>query len=131
MEYFWKAVAVLILTVIIGAAIAKTEKDISIILTVAACCMTVMTALKYLSDVIVFLSELSKGMEGQGSAIRTLLKISGVALITEITVLISTDSGNASLGKAMQFLGNAVILSLSLPVFEAFITMIQEILGIL
>lgn len=129
MEAFWKAAAILILTVIFGAAIGKTEKDISVVLSVAACCIVMMVALQYLSDVVAFLWELgNSGAEGN-PFLSILLKISGVALVTELSSLLSADAGNSSLGKAMQILGNAVILFLSLPIFEAFLSMIQEILG--
>ncbi len=131
MEAFWKAAAVIMLAVILSTTIGKTEKDIAVVLTLAACCVVVMLAVQYLSDVVAFLWQLGGAFEHQNSLIGTLLKISGVALMSELTALISSDAGSSSLGKAMQFLGNAAILFLSLPLFETFLTMIQEILGIL
>ena len=59
-----------------------------------------------------------------------LLKIAGVAMLSELISLISSDAGNASIGKAMQILGNAVMLFLALPFFEAFYSIVQEILRI-
>ncbi len=131
MEGFWKATAIIILTVILSTAIGKSEKDISLVLTLVACCAVVMVALQYLSDVIAFVWKLGTDIQGQNPFLGTLLKISGVAFMAELTALISSDAGNSSLGKAMQLLGNAAILSLSLPLFETFFTMIQEILGML
>ena len=131
MEAFWKAAAIMILTVILSSSLGKTEKDISAVLSVAACCMILTVALQYLSDVVVFLWELGNSQKSGTPFIGILLKISGVALVTEISSLFSSDAGNSSLGKAMQILGNSVILFLSLPIFEAFLTMIQEIMGCL
>ena len=131
MEAFWKAAAIMILTVILSSTLGKTEKDISAVLSVAACCMILTVALQYLSDVVVFLWELGNSQKSGTPFIGILLKISGVALVTEISSLFSSDAGNSSLGKAMQILGNSVILFLSLPIFEAFLTMIQEIIGCL
>lgn len=129
MEIFWKAAAVIILTVIFGVTIEKTEKDISIVLTVTACCIVMGIVLQYLSNVIAFLWKLGNSSDGHNSFTGTLLKISGVALITELTGLISSDAGNRSLAKAMEILGNAVILFLSLPLFETLFAIIQEIFG--
>ena len=131
MEAFWKAAAIMILTVILSSTLGKTEKDISAVLSVAACCMILTVALQYLSDVVVFLWELGNSQKSGTPFIGILLKKSGVALVTEISSLFSSDAGNSSLGKAMQILGNSVILFLSLPIFEAFLTMIQEIMGCL
>ena len=128
MELFWKAAAVGILTMILGLTLGKTQKDIAIALAVMTCCMVMMIAMQYLSEVIRFLWDLSNKCSSQNSFMGTLLKISGVALVTELICMISTDAGNSSLGKATQFLGTSVILFLSLPIFESFLAIIQEIL---
>lgn len=131
MESYWKAVAVSILTIILGAAIGKKEKDISVLLTVAACCIVMMVSMGYLSDVIAFLWELGNKAHDQSFFTDILLKITCVALTTEIVGLLSTDAGNSSLAKVIQILGNAAILFLALPLFEAFLSIIQEIMGFL
>ena len=129
MENYWKACAIMILTVVLGAALGKTEKDLSVVLSLAACCIILMVALEYLSDILVFLWELGSGIGDRNPFIGILLKIAGVALVTEVSSLFSSDAGNCSLGKAMQILGNSVILFLSLPILEGFLEIIREILG--
>lgn len=129
MDAFWKAGAVVILTVILSAAVGKTEKDISVVLSVTACCIVLAVAMQYLSDVVVFLWKLSSASGYDHSFSGILLKITGVALMTELSSLISTDAGNSSLGKAMQILGNAVILFLALPLLESFFSIVQEIIA--
>lgn len=129
MESYWKACAIMILTVVLGAALGKTEKDLSVVLSLAACCIILMVALEYLSDILVFLWELGSGIGDRNPFTGILLKIAGVALVTEVSSLLSADAGNSSLGKAMQILGNSVILFLSLPILEGFLEIIREILG--
>ena len=46
-----------------------------------------------------------------------------------IAGLICRDSGNGSMGKMVQLLGNAGILYLSIPVVRMFLDLLQEILG--
>lgn len=130
MTDFWKAAALVILAVILGAAIGKTEKDITVVLTTAVCCMVAGISLNYLSDVITFLWTLNHSVAGRIPFLEPLLKIAGVAMLSELISLISSDAGNASIGKAMQILGNAVMLFLALPFFEAFYSIVQEILRI-
>lgn len=129
MENYWKACAIMILTVVLGAALGKTEKDLSVVLTLAACGIILMVALEYLSDILVFLWELGSGIGDRNPFTGILLKIAGVALVTEVSSLFSSDAGNSSLGKAMQILGNSAILFLSLPILEGFMEIIREILG--
>ena len=131
MEPFWKATAVIILSVVLGVAVGKTEKDISVVLSITACCIIMAVVMQYLSEVIAFLWSLTKYVSDQDSILHIMLRISGVALLTELTSLISTDAGNSSLAKAMEILGNAAILFLSLPLFKDFFTIIQEIMGLI
>lgn len=130
MELFWKAACVVLLTVIFGVTIEKQEKHISLVLSIMACCMIAAAALQYLSKVIIFLWKLNSELDCQSSIINLVLKISGVALISELCGLISSDAGNSSLAKTMEILGNAAILYLSLPLFQSFFTIIQELLGL-
>ena len=131
MEAFWKAAAIVLMTVILGTALGKTEKDMAVLLTLAACCAVLLAAVPYLSEVVTFLRQLGGSLMTENPFVDILLKITGVSLITELTGLISADAGSGALGKALQFLGNAVILCLSIPLFEAFLALIQEILGCL
>ena len=126
MEPFWKAAAVILLTVILSVTLGKTEKDIALVLSIAACCIILVIALGFL-----FMPKMEHSIQWLNSCIGSLLKITGVALTMELTGLISADAGNSALGKAMQILGNAVILYLSLPLFEGFLSIIQEIMGFL
>ena len=129
MEGFWKAAAILILTVVLGSAIGKTEKDLTVVLSLSACCIILMVALQYLSDVLAFLWELGNRVSDRNPFTGILMRIAGVSLVTEVSSLLSSDAGNSSLGKAMQILGNSVILFLSLPILEGFLEIIREILG--
>ena len=129
MEIFWKAAAVIVLTVILEAAVGKSEKDIAAVLSVTACCIVMTVAMQYLSEVITFLRELAGWFGGSESLMERMLKVSAVALVTELTSLISSDAGNSSLGKAANILGNAAILYLSVPLLDSLLQIIQEITG--
>lgn len=131
MEAFWKAAALIILAVILGVALEKAEKDISTVLTVTACCAVGVVAMEYLSEVVGFLWKLGNSSDYGNPFLGTLLKIAGVALVAELTGLLSSDAGNSSLGKAMQILGTSAILFLALPLFESLFSILQEIMMML
>jgi len=131
MTTFLKAAAIVVMAVILGATIGKSEKDIAVVLTAAVCCIIAIFAVQMLSDVIAFLWKISNFAVDQRTFTGILLRISGVALITETVGLICADAGSSSLEKVMNFLGSAVILSLSLPFFESFLDIVQEILNVI
>lgn len=131
MDAFWKAAAVILLSIILSITIGKTEKDLAVVLTITACCLVMFLAMRYLSEVIGFLWKLGDSFGYENPFLETLLKITGVSLMTEFISVLSADAGNSSLEKAMQILGTSVILFLSLPLFESFFAIIQEVVRIL
>ena len=129
MAVFWKAAAGILTAVVLVLAVGKQEKDLALMLTMAVCVMAVGAALSFLEPVISFLYRLEELGDLQSGVLEILLKIVGIGLVSEIAEMICKDSGNASLAKGMELLGSAVILSLSLPIFETFLDLIQRILG--
>ena len=120
----------IILAVILCSAVGRTEKDIAVVLSVTVCCMVAVTVVRYLSESVEFIWELYNSSMQSNLFLETLLKITGVAILSEVISLLCADSGNTSLGKIMQHLGNSMILVLSIPIFETFFSMVQEILRI-
>lgn len=129
MEAFWKATVVILIAVILGIAVGKQEKDISVLLTMTACCIVVTIMASYLAPVLDLLWELDAIGEMQSGMLGILLKAVGIALVAELAGMICSDAGNASLGKTLQMLSSAVIMYLSIPIFQSLLTLIQEILG--
>lgn len=129
MALFWKAVAGLLITVVLVLAVGKQEKDLALLLAMGACVMAVMAAFTFLEPVLEFLYRLEQLGDLQTGVLGALLKITGIGLVTEIAGMICQDSGNGSLARGMQLLGTAVMLHLSLPVLETLLELVQTILG--
>lgn len=129
MELFWKGTAAALIAAILTLVLSKQEKDLALLLTLAGCTMVLMLVLSFLEPVLSFLKQLRDIGDLNGDMLAVLLKAVGVSLVAEIAGLICTDAGNAALGKAVQILGSAVILWLSIPVLQMLVDMIQDILG--
>ena len=127
MALYLRAAAAVLIVLVLGQAIS--QKDISLVLSMLAAVMVGLMMLHYLEPVLKFLRELQQLGDLQGNMLEMLLKILGIGILTEITQMVCRDSGNTSLGQAMQLLGTAVILWLSLPIFDALLDIIQKILG--
>ena len=114
---------------VLGLTLQEKGKDFSLLLTIAACALVVLLAAGFVDPVLAFLQELEQLGNLDEPLIRIMLKAAGIGLVSEIAGMICTDAGAPSMGKALQMLGTAVILWLSLPVFEALLELIREILG--
>ena len=51
-----------------------------------------------------------------------------VELLAEFSNLICIDCGNSAIGKMVQMLGSAVILWLSIPLLNSFLSLIENIM---
>lgn len=129
MAAFWKAAAGILTAVILVLTLGKQEKDLALMLTMMVCAMAAMTAFSFLEPVVAFLYHLEELGDLQSGVLATLLKITGIGLVTELSGRICQDSGNTSLARGMELLGSAVILYLSLPILETLLDLIQKILG--
>lgn len=128
MGLYWKAAALVLLGVVLILTLKRQE--MGMLLSLAVCVMVLGTAMTYLDPVLELVDTL-KDLGGlDGEMITILMKAVGIGLVTEMATLVCTDSGNASMGKALHLLGTVVILWLSVPLFTALLELIQEILAI-
>jgi stage III sporulation protein AD len=125
----FKIISGALVTVVLGLSLRQQGKDIALLLSIAACCMVVIAALDYLKPVVEFLENLQALTGVQENAFQILLKAVGIGLIAEIAGLICADSGNAALGKTIQILASGVLLWLALPLMNALLEIVQQILG--
>ena len=129
MELFFKTAAGASVTAVMTLVLSKQGKDFSLLLAMVGCAMAGVVLLHYLEPVLDFVGKLQLLGDLNGDMLLILLKTVGIGLISEIAAMICTDSGNASLGKTVQLLGAAVILWLSLPIFQMMVDLMERILG--
>lgn len=129
MGTFFQAAAAVLVASVLALCIAKQGKELASLLTIAVCAMVTLAAITFLKSVLEFLRELESIGKLNGDIVQILFKVVGIGLVSEIAAMICADTGNTSMGKALQILGSAVILWLSIPVFQALLDLIQQILG--
>ena len=129
MDIILKSFGIAIVTVVIGLFISKQNKDIAVLISIAACCLICFYAAGYLEAILLFIDDLKLLGDLDTTFLSILLKAAGIGLIGEITTLICTDAGNTALGKTVQITAACGILWLSLPLFRSLIDLLNRILG--
>lgn len=124
-----KSIGIAIVTVVICLFVSKQNKDIAILISIAACCVIFLYAMRYLETILAFINDLKILGNLDSSFLGILLKAVGIGLISEITGLICADAGNTALGKTVQLIASFGILWLALPLFTSLIDIINKILG--
>lgn len=128
MDRFIQASALVLIAVVLALTLGKQGKDISMLLVMAACVMVMVIGMEYLEPVMDFLMQLEALGNLDSDMLSILFKVAGIGILSEVAGMICKDSGNASLGKVLQIAGTAVILWLSIPIFQVLLELIQNIL---
>ena len=129
MDRFFQIAAGVLVAVVLCLVLSKQAKDMTVVLTVAVCCLVLLAAAAYLQPVLAFVDRLQELGQLDSKMSQILLKSVGLGLVTEIAVLICNDSGYAALGKTLQIAATMAVLWLSLPLMESLLEMIQRIMG--
>ena len=128
MDGFFQAAGAVIILVILCLLVSSRDKSFAALLVMGGCAMVLMLGISYLSPVVTFLQDLQSLGNLQPELVKILMKVTGIGILTEITVLICADSGNSSLGQSLRTLSTGVILWLALPIFQAMLDLVQSIL---
>lgn len=129
MNVFIKAVAGVLIALILWISLGKQNKDFSVLLTLLVCSMIFVVSVSFLKPLVQFVKKLQTMGNLDGDMVTVVMKSVGIGVIGEICTLICKDAGNESLGKALQFLSATVVLWISIPVFEKLLTLLDNILG--
>ncbi len=128
MDVFLKVTAGVLLTVIVSLILAKQGKEFSVLLIILVSTMVLAVAVAFFDKIFTFLSTLEQIGNLNGELLSILFKTVGIGLLSEIAVMICTDSGNHALGKSLQMLSSVIILWLCIPMFTKLIDLVENIL---
>lgn len=129
MDTIFKTVGIAMVTVVLYLFLQKQNKDIAVLVSLAACCVIMAFAGFYLDAVISFISKLKVIGNLNSTFLEVLLKAVGIGLIAEIAALICADAGNSALGKTIHIMAVGAILWTALPLLSGLVDLINQILG--
>ena len=111
---------------VLGMTVDKQERDIGLVLSMLVCCLAGLGAVSCLEPAMDFFWELQAAVGFPAGLLTSLIKAVGIALVAEIAAAICGDAGKAALGKMLQMLGSAAVLTLSLPLFRELMRILKE-----
>lgn len=129
MELYLQATALVLVTVVLGLMLKGQHKPIAALLSLGGCCIVCLSAVRYLSPVVDFLTRLRDLAGISDEMLSILLKAAGIGLLSELAGVICADVGDAALGKTVGLLGCGAIVWVSLPLLEQLLELLQEVLG--
>lgn len=129
MDIYLKVTAGILITAIMSVVLSKQSKDMALLLTLCVCAMVVLAAAAYLKPALTLAHKLVQIGQLNHQWLDILLKIAGIGLLSQVAGFVCNDAGNQSLAKALQIITTAVLLSISVPLLEEILSLLETILG--
>ena len=117
------------LTALIVIIILKQYKpEFTVYVSLIAGAIVLFIVMDKLEGIINILQTLANKTGTGRSFLKILLKITGIAILTEFAVSVCKDSGETAVASKIDFGGKIIIISISIPIITALLELIINIL---
>ena len=117
------------LTALIIIIILKQYKpEFTIYVSIIAGAIILFMLFNKLAGIVSSLTNLSNKIGIENEFLKILLKITGIAILTEFAVSICKDSGETAIASKIDLGGKIIIVSISIPIITALLELILQIL---
>ena len=128
METLYKIIGIALITCVSFIIIKPIRNDFAIIISVVGGIIITFYIFSYLSGIFDIFNGIFKITGVNGSVYSIILKIIGIAYLTEFTANICSDTGNSSLGDKVLLGGKIIILVMALPIVTGILNIVMEML---
>lgn len=129
MEQFIQAAVIGVISAIPVSLLKKTNRELALLLSLAACVMISLILLQLARPVVDFFTRLRELAGLDRELVGPMLKTVGIGLLTQLCATICSDAGENATARMIELCGGILALYVSLPLLEAVISMVQTMSG--
>ena len=123
-----KIIGVGLLALIIIIILKQYKPEFTVYVSIIAGAIILFMVIGKIQAIINLLSNLTSKMGTGSQFLKILLKITGIAILTEFAVSICKDSGETAIANKIDLGGKIIIISISIPIITALLELIVSIL---
>ena len=123
-----KIIGIGLLALIIIVILKQYKPEFAIYVSMIAGVLILVLAIQKLTGIINLLQSLANKTYINKSFLSILLKITGIAFITEFAVSICSDAGEKALASKIEIGSKVIIIAMSLPIITSLLELVIEIL---
>lgn len=128
METAAKAAALGIIPALMALLLRKSNAELALCLTLAACCAISISALALFSDILSLLRR-SAELSGLSDAVLSpVLKCVGIGVIAKLAGDLCRDSGSAALASSVELACALAALAAALPLLSSLLGLVEKLL---
>lgn len=128
METLYKIIGIALVTCIASIVVRPIRNDFAIIISIVGGVIVLFYVISYISNIFGVFSQIFKVSGISTSLYSIILKIIGIAYLTEFSASICSDTGNSSLGDKVMLGGKIIILVMALPIVTSIMDIVMGLL---
>ncbi len=128
MTELFKIIGVAFITAVAAVVLRVTKPELSFVVTVTGIIVILLFIAERLEDTLALFSTIANMTGVENGLLKLLLKIVGVGYISEFGAGILNDFGSSSLADKVTLGGKIMIVTLSLPILESLLKLVQGFL---
>lgn len=123
-----KIIGVGFIAVIIIVILKQYRPEFAIYVSIAAGVIILLMLTDKISAIIQLIQDIASKTSVNTKFLRILIKITGIAILTEFAVSICKDSGENAIASKIDIGGKILIISISIPIIQALLETVIKIL---
>ena len=123
-----KIIGIGLISLIVSIIIKQYRPEFSIYISIIAGVLIIALCMDKLSGIINLLTSLSSKTGINSEYLVIILKITGIAILTEFAVSICNDSGETAIATKIDLGGKIIIISISIPIIVALLELVIKIM---
>ena len=123
-----KIIGIGLIAVIIVIILKQYKPEFTVYISICAGAIILGLVMTRISGIIQLLTELSNKVSDTNGFLTVLIKITGIAFLTEFAVSICKDSSESAIASKVDLGGKIIIISMSIPIISALLETIVHVL---
>ena len=128
MEEIIKIVGIGLIALVIAIVLKQYRPEYAIYVSIVAGILILVFIMSKITGIINLLKSISDKTYINKQFLGILLKITGIAIITEFAVSICTDAGEKAIASKIEIGSKVIIIAMSIPIISSLLELIIEIL---
>lgn len=123
-----KIIGIGMIALIIIIVIKQYRPEFAIYISIIAGILILSISLQKMGEIVTLIQSVSEKAGINGKFISILLKITGIAILTEFAVSVCKDSGESAIASKIEMGGKVIIISMSIPIISSLLELMINIL---
>ena len=123
-----KIIAIGMIALIVIIVIKQYRPEFAIYISIIAGVLILMLSLHKIGEVVSLIQGISEKSGINGKFLSILLKITGIAILTEFAVSVCKDSGESAIASKIEMGSKVIIISMSVPIISSLLELMMTIL---